>query len=84
MGGFDAKLEDPSIKTFSNSFNRMSLIDKPTCFKNLESPPCLNLIQTECPRSFQNFCVIQTRLSDFHRLFVTVMILPSVRLNQIS
>ena len=43
------------------------MINRLTCFKNPD------LILTNCPRSFQNSCVIETGLSDFHKLVVTVI-----------
>ena len=49
------------------------MINRPTCFKNPEKPSCIDLILTNCPRSFQNSCAIETGLSDFHKLVVTVM-----------
>ena len=49
------------------------MINKPTCFKNPDKPSCIDLILTKCPNSFQNSCVIETGLSDFHKLVVTVM-----------
>ena len=48
------------------------MINKPTCYKNPDRPSCIDLI-LNCPRSFQNSCVIETRLSDFHKMVVTVM-----------
>ena len=33
----------------------------------------MDLILTNCPRSFQNSCAIETGLSDFHKLVVTVI-----------
>ena len=47
--------------------------NRPRCFKNPEKPSCIDLILTNCPRSFQNSCTIETGLSDFHKLVVTVM-----------
>ena len=29
-----------------------------TCYKNPDKPTCIDLILTNCPRSFQNSCVI--------------------------
>ena len=49
------------------------MINKPTCYKNLDRPSCIDLILTNCPRSFQNSCVIETGLSDFHKIAVAVM-----------
>ena len=49
------------------------MINKPTCFKNPDKPSCIDLILTNCSRSFQNSCAIETGLSDFHKLVVTVL-----------
>ena len=45
------------------------MINRPTCFKTPEKP-CIDLILINCPRSCQNSCVIETGLSDFHKLVV--------------
>ena len=49
------------------------MINQPTCYKNLEKPSCIDLIQTNCPCSFQNSCVIEIGLSDFHKMVITVI-----------
>ena len=41
--------------------------------KNLENPTCIDLILTNHPLSFQNSCVLETGLSDFHKMTVTIM-----------
>ena len=66
-------MEDSSIKIFCSNFNLTSMINKPTCYKNPDKPTCINLILTNCPGSFQNSCAIETGLSDFHKMIVTVM-----------
>ena len=73
LGDFNAGLEDASIKNLCSRYNFTSMINKPTCFKNLDKPSCIDLILTNCSRSFQNSCVIETGLSDFHKLVVTVL-----------
>ena len=40
-------------------------------YKNPENPSSNDLILTNNLRSFQNSCVIETGLSDFHRMVVT-------------
>ena len=50
-----------------------SLIKEPTCYKNPQNPSCIDLILTNSPYSFQNSCVIETGLSNFHMMTVTVM-----------
>ena len=49
------------------------MINRPTCYKNPEKPSCIDLILANFPRSFQNSCAIETELSDFHKLVLTVM-----------
>ena len=71
LGDFNAGVEDSSVKNFCSSYNLTSMINRPTCFKNPEKP-CIDLM-TNCPKSFQNFCAIETGLLDFHKLVVTVM-----------
>ena len=49
------------------------MTNKPTCYKDAEKPSCIDLILTNCPRSFQNSCVLETGLSDFHKMVTTIM-----------
>ena len=49
------------------------MISKPTCYKNPDKPTCIDLILTNCPGSFQNSSVMETGLSDFRKMTVTVM-----------
>ena len=73
LGDFNAGVEDSSVKNFCSSYNLTSMINRPTCFRNPEKLSCIDLILTNCPRSFQNSCAIETGLSGFHKLVVTVM-----------
>ena len=73
LGDFNAGMEDSSIKIFCNNYNLTSMINKPTCYENPDKPTCTDLILTNCAGYFQNSCVIETGLSDFHTMIVTVM-----------
>ena len=68
LGDFNVCVDDETMRNFFNSYSLSSLIKQPTCFKNPENPSCINLILTNKPRSFQSTCVIETGLSDFHRM----------------
>ena len=46
---------------------------EPTCFKNVENPSCIDLILTNKSIGFQNTMVIETGLSDFHKLTICTM-----------
>ena len=41
------------------------------CYKNPEKPSCIELLLTTKLHSFQNLCLIETGLSDFHRMILT-------------
>ena len=73
LADFNVGVEDTSVKNVCRSHNLTSMINKPTCYKNPDRPSCIDLILTNCPRSFQDSCVIETGLSDFHKMVVTVM-----------
>ena len=61
------------MEFFCESYRFKSLIKDPTCFENLENLSCINLILANSPHTFQNSCVIETGLSDFHKMIVSVM-----------
>ena len=73
LDDFNTRVEDSSVKNVCSSYSLRSMINRPTCFNNPEKPSCIYLILTNCPRSFQNSCAIETGLSDFHKPVVTVM-----------
>ena len=73
IGDFNVSIDDPHIESFCESYRFKSLIKDPTCFKNPESPSCIDLILTNNPYSFQNSWVIETGLSDFYKMIVSVM-----------
>ena len=62
-----------TMKLFCSSDNLKNLINEPTCFKNMDNPSCIDLALTNKSRSFQKSSVIETGLSDFHRLTMTIM-----------
>ena len=68
-------LKIESLDTFCKSYSFNSLIKQPTCFKNPENSSCIDLILTNKPRSFQTKCIIETGLSDFHRMSIFVLTL---------
>ena len=80
IGDFNTCLEEISMSGFCDTFGLKSLKKKLTCYKNQENSSSTDLILTNNPLSFQNSCVIETGLSDFHRMVVTVMKISFERL----
>ena len=76
LGDFNGGIEATTMKSFCETYNLTNLIKlaTPTCFKNPEKPSCIDFILTNRPKSFQETgCVIETGLSNFHRLTVSVL-----------
>ena len=72
-GDFNVCVEEICMSGFCDTSGLKSLIKDATCYKNPENPSRIDPILTNNPRSFQNSCVIETGLSDFHRMVVTVV-----------
>jgi len=73
FGDFNCEVKEEPMYDFCSSFGLKSLIKAPTCFKSAENPSCIDLILTNRPHCFQNSIVLETGLSDFHKLTTTVM-----------
>ena len=73
IGDFNWEMGDEVMGNFCNTYNFRCLVKEATCFKNVHNPSCIYLILTNRPLSFQNTNVIETGLSDFHKLTLTVM-----------
>ena len=73
LGDFNVEIEEANMKSICQNYNLKSLIKQLICYKNLNKPACIDLILTNVPRMFQSTCVIETGLSDFHLMTVTVM-----------
>ena len=69
LGDFD----EHHMKSFYENYGFKNLIRQPTCYKNPSNPVCLDLILTNVPHCFQSTCVVETGLSDFHLMTLTVM-----------
>ena len=73
LGDFNVRVDDEALQTFCKSYSFNSLIKQPTCFKNLKNPSCIDLILANKRRSFQTKCIIETGLSDFLRITISVL-----------
>ena len=73
LGDFNSEVTDDAMLEFCEIFNLKNLVKTPTCYKNPENPSCIDLILTNRIKSFQDTTVIETGLSDFHKLTITVL-----------
>ena len=72
LGDFNLAVEHGEMKTFMEIFHLKNLIKVPTCFKS-ENPKCIDLILTNKHHTFQNSNTMETGLSDFHSMIVTIL-----------
>ena len=70
------------MKDFCKPYKVCNLITEPTCYKNPENLSGIELLLINCPPSFQNLCIIETPLYDFHKMIVTVMKLTFEKLKR--
>ena len=73
LGDVNVGIEEQHMKAFCDNYNLTSHIKQPICYKNPNNPTCIHLILSNTPRSFKSTCVIETGLSDFHLMTLTVM-----------
>ena len=72
IGDFHCEAEEEVISGFMDSYNLKNLVRYPTCFKS-SHPRSIDLILMNRKSSFRNTVTIETGLSDFHAMIVTVV-----------
>ena len=72
VGDFNAVETDQEVIDFMNLFDLKNLVREPTCLKS-SNPRCIDLMLTNRGRNFQQTTAIETGLSDFHKMVVTVL-----------
>ena len=74
LGDFKAEVENNFVKDFCNIYGMKSFIRVvPTCYKNLANATFIDLFLASCNRSFQVSNTIETGLSDFYKMMVTLL-----------
>ena len=64
---------EPILSQFLYEHNAKNIVKQKTCFKNMENPSCIDLYITNSPKSFQNTTTLDTGLSDYHKMVITVL-----------
>ena len=73
LGDFDSEPCEQPMRDFCNVYNCQNIMKDKTCFKNPHNPSCIDLFIKNRAKSFQNSMVIETGLSDFHKMSLTGM-----------
>ena len=73
IGDFNAEESEPRLSQFLFEMNAINIVKEPTCYKRLSNPSCIDLVITHSPSCFQNSKAISTGLSDFQKMFITIL-----------
>ena len=73
LGDLNSTQVEPNMKNFCETYNLENLIKVPTCFKNVNNPSSIDVMLTNRKNCFQNTMVIETCLSDHHKMTVSVL-----------
>lgn len=69
---FIPAITESSLHEFCSLYDLNSLCNEAICHEFLEKASCIDILLTSSPRSFQNNQTIETGLSDFQILILTV------------
>ena len=73
MGDLNAEPTENAMEEFMKLYNLKNLIKGPTCYKNPDKPSCIDLILSNRSKSFHSSHIVETGISDFHKMTVSVM-----------
>ncbi len=69
----DLNVKDNKVYEFCKTYNLKNIVKDNTCFKNPKKPTRIDLILTNRSNNFQDTAVIETGLSDYHKMTVTCL-----------
>ena len=73
LGDFNCPLSENEMNEFCEIYDFVNLIKKPTCYKNPKNPSSIDVMLTNRKCSFQHSTTIETGLSDYHKMTITVL-----------
>ena len=73
LGDWNSAVTEMEMKEFCEIYNLENLIKHPTCYKSAANPSSIGIMLTNKTLSFQNSMTVETGLSDFHKMTVTVL-----------
>ena len=73
IGDFNSGTSETALRNFFDLYKLKNLVRELTCFKTSDNLSCIDLFLTNCSRSFQDTLVIETGLSDFHKMNLTAL-----------
>ena len=73
LGYFNAQPTEIAMSDFMEVYNFKNLTKGRTCFKNPNKLSCIDVILTNRKKRFMLSTLIETGVSDFHKMVVTVL-----------
>ena len=73
LGDLNSETTESAVRDFSQVYGCKHLIKDNNSFKNPKKSSCIDLIITNRLKSFQNSVTLETGLSDFHKMTLTVI-----------
>ena len=73
LDDFNSEPSQNAIIDFCKVYRLKNLVKGAMCYKIPAKPSCINLVLTNRPRGFHGCHIIETGLSEFHKMTVTVM-----------
>ena len=73
LGDWNSTINEEDMKNFCGMYDLENLIKEPTCFKSNDNPSSIDVILTNKKYNFMHSRTVETGLSDFHLMTVTVM-----------
>ena len=72
IGDFNMTETEEQLKDFLDLYSPKNLVHEPTCYKS-QTAKCIDLVLTNRNRNVQQTTTVETGLSDFHKMVVTVL-----------
>ena len=69
----DYNIKDNKLYEFSEVYNLKNIVKGNTCFKNTNHPTSIDVILTNRKERFQDTKIIETGLSDYHKMTITCL-----------
>ena len=73
MEDLNSEVSENCLNGFCNVNSLKTLNRGLICFKNSNNPSCIDLFLTNRQQCFQQACAIETGMSDFHKMVLTIM-----------
>ena len=73
LGDWNSAVTEHEMADFCEIYNLENLIKDPTCYKSAENPSSIDIMLTNKKLCFQNSMTLESGLSDFHKMTITVM-----------